>query len=472
MKALFRSLTARLFFSHMLVAILTGAIVTAVMLLILWSSSQRPTLESYEGIAFQYGIYWLAGLPSDGANEEIIDPASGWTVIVSPDNTVLWSRGDTPCRAGMALADCASDFVAVPASKQFFTREMETGHEQWAEIVTTLVTGDRLIMQRGPITSQPLLDYSEIVIYGYRDLMLWEILSRGMLALPVALILVFLIARPQLRRIAHIARISRKFAEGDLTTRVNDPNFDEVGRLARQFDDMADALAQNIYALRDLAQRNAELAIEAETAAIQAERARFSRDLHDAIAQRLFSLSVSTASLPTLIAQDQAKGVRQAQLVAELAEQTQQDLRALLIELRPMQVLQHGFTDALNSLCEAWQTAHHIPVETSLMLNGTRLSSPLEDTLYRITQEALHNVAKHAGARCVQVSLVQGQQHIRLSISDDGGGFDPEATRNSGRFGLMTMRERAESLGGQLHIESEVGHGTTILASVPLQITE
>lgn len=472
MKSLFRSLTARLFFSHVLVAILTGAIVTAVMLMVIWSGAQRPTLESYEFIALQYGVYWLAGMPSDQANAEMIDSGPGWTLVVSPEENILWTRGDTPCRAGMRLMDCAADYVNVTSGKRFFTPELETGKTQWAEIVTVMITGDRIIMQRGPITAQPMLVYDDFVVYGYRDMMLWELLSRGVLAVPVALILVFLIARPQLRRVGQIARSSRKFAEGDLTIRVNDPNFDEVGRLAHQFDDMADALAQNIYALRELAQRNAELAAEAENAAIQAERARFSRDLHDAIAQRLFSLSVSTASLPALIAQDQVKGVRQAQMVAALAEQTQQDLRALLLELRPAQVLQHGFTDGLHALCAEWQAAHSLSLTSSLMLNGTRLSPPLEDTLYRITQEALNNIAKHAGAKCVQVSLVQGQHTILLSITDDGVGFDPEAARNAGCFGLMTMRERAESLGGQLHIESETGRGTTVQASLPLQNTE
>src|SRR6185436_15433223 len=108
-------------------------------------------------------------------------------------------------------------------------------------------------------------------------------------------------ARPLGRRLSTLTQASRRFAAGEFSVRVRDRNRDEVGELGRQFDDMAGVLEQNVGVLRDMVQRNAELAQQAEQVAIQAERVRLSRDLHDAIAQRLFSLSVSTATLPDLI---------------------------------------------------------------------------------------------------------------------------------------------------------------------------
>lgn len=461
---LFRSMTARLFFSHILVASLTGIIVMSILLIVIWVSLRSLSLQDYHSVAITYATLWLLEVPSDQPNEPIIDPADGWTLLVTPEDVVRWSRGETNCRAGMNIADCAPVFVNAQPSERFF----DHNGEQWSEIITQLVTGDRIIMQRGPITAEPFLAAAGSLIYGYRDMLILGTLANGLLAIPVALLLAYLIAQPQFRRIFAIARVSRRFAEGDLTARVGDNKMDEVGRLARQFDDMADALAQNIGALRDLAQRNAELAHQAEQAAIQAERARLSRDLHDAIAQRLFSLSVSTATLPDVIAQDQERGIRQARIIAELAEQTQQDLRALLVELRPSNIVQRGFAEALRSLCDEWQTTHRIQVECSLMLNGRRLPSAVEDALYRITQEALSNAVKHADATCVQLALVEGHHQLILSVTDNGTGFDPETVSAEGRFGLMTMRERASSVGGKLTIESEYGHGTTIQAILPV----
>jgi signal transduction histidine kinase len=288
-------------------------------------------------------------------------------------------------------------------------------------------------------------------------------------ATPVVLILGILLIRPQIRRLSKIAAVSNHFADGNLNARVNDAHADEVGGLARQFDDMADALANNIHALRDLAARNAELAQEAEQAAIQTERVRLSRDLHDAIAQRLFSLSVSTSTLPDVIQQDSEKGVEQAKIIASIAEQTLLDLRALLLELRPTGLVQQDFPQALRTLCSEWQTINHISVECSLMLTGKYIPALVEDMIYRVAQEALSNVAKHAKASCVNLSLVEGQRQITLSITDNGTGFDPAGANGTGKFGLLTMRERAGALGGSVSIESDTARGTTLKLVVPIE---
>jgi signal transduction histidine kinase len=179
----------------------------------------------------------------------------------------------------------------------------------------------------------------------------------------------------------------------------------------------------------------------------------------------LFSLSVSASTLPSLIERDQQGGVEQARAIAGLAEHTLLDLRSLLLELRPSSLLQQGLSEALRSLC----TESGVEAECSLILTGHYVPAPIEDIVYRIAQEAISNVNKHAEASSVTISLVEGKRKLTMSVSDDGSGFDPEHVKGSGKFGLMSMRERANSVGGELTIESDPTRGTTIQVILPLE---
>jgi two-component system, NarL family, sensor histidine kinase LiaS len=465
-----RSLTTRLFLSHILVAVLTSIIVTSGILIVIWSATRTLDVDDYRYAALTYVSAWQFDFPES----EIPIPEGeglnmpGFTLIVDQEDRVEWTRGETSCQIGMNLADCAPEFNG----REPMGRMIEREGERWAEVVMRLANDRRIILQRGPSTLEPYLAIGDLFIYGYRDMLLFEVLTHGGLGVPVALILAALIARPQLRRLAAISRISRRFAQGQLKARVDDHHPDEIGKLAQQFDDMADTLEQNIGALRDLAHRNGELAQQAEQLAIQAERNRISRDLHDAIAQRLFSLSMSTAALPDTITHDREKGIEQAKMIAKLAEQTQLDLRALLLELRPTTVVEKGLAEALRGLAADWQSVNGIAVECSLILNSRRIPGVVEDAVYRITQEALSNIAKHAHATSVQISLIGGQRQMILSISDNGVGFEPDIAKSNGHFGLTSMRERALSVGGELVIESDEMHGTTVQTTLPLAIQE
>lgn len=462
----FRSFNARMFLSHLGVALITGDIVVSLLLIVVWFSGQNISLDGYRQNAVGYATLWLLGFPDGEPNDRIIDASPGFALVLAPDNTVVWSRGDTNCRTQAALAECAPELLTVPeVSARFFERD----EQQWVEISLPLATtGQRVLTQRGPHYAEASIAYGDTLIYGYGNVLAVQTVATALLSIPVALVLTWLFVRPTSRRIKAVMNTSKRFAEGDLAARVQDSQGDEVGQLAQQFDDMAAALEQNIGALRDLAQRNAELAQEAEQAAIQAERARLSRDLHDAIAQRLFSLSMSTTTLPGIIVEDRERGIQQAKVIAELAERTQLDLRALLTDLRPANVMQRGLSEALQTLCVEWQRVSLIPVDCSLVLSGKHIPSAVEDTVYRITQEALSNITKHARAHRVHISLLEGQRQMILSVSDDGVGFDPTSITGSGRFGLMSMRERASAVGGQLMIESDPERGTTLQVRLPL----
>jgi signal transduction histidine kinase len=210
---------------------------------------------------------------------------------------------------------------------------------------------------------------------------------------------------------------------------------------------------------------------EIEEHAIQLERIRLSRELHDDIAQKLFSLSAHSATLPKLIEQNAPEAISLAQNVAHLSEQVNLDLRALLMSLRPPNTIQRSLSDVIETVCQQFQETHHIPTTCTLVLQGKYIPSGVQDVLYRITQEALHNIHKHAHAKSVVVSILEGKNHLTMSITDDGVGFDITDPA-TGHLGLMNMRERARAVGGQMMIESDSGHGTTIKVTVPIGLED
>jgi signal transduction histidine kinase len=451
--------------SHIIVASLSTIIVWVLILGLLTLLPPKIEPADYTGLAIIEAGYWQANVP-DGLPNNAPNIPAGFAVVVQPDNKVVHSFGDTTCRAGKQLTECAPEIVASQPGQRF----LNINGEKWAEVVHPLRGGERVIARFGPPRVELALNAPFVgLINGNVPYVTYIATVTVLLSIPVALLLAWLLVRPLLRRVKNVARASQRFATGDLQTRVKDRHPDEVGEMARQFDDMADTLEQNVVVLRDLVERNAELTAQAEQAAIQAERVRLSRDLHDDIAQRIFSLSVSSAGLPATIEREPAQAVVQAQAIANLAEQTLLELRALLVELRPSQVVQHGLSQALKDLCDDWSAAHCIPVNCAILFNGQRLPAKVEDTIYRVAQESLNNIAKHAQASAVHVSLVQGKKQITLSATDDGRGFDPDASGAEHKFGIISMQERAQAVGGSLAIESDTARGTTVRLTLPFE---
>jgi NarL family two-component system sensor histidine kinase LiaS len=143
-----------------------------------------------------------------------------------------------------------------------------------------------------------------------------------------------------------------------------------------------------------------------------------------------------------------------------------------LVDLRPTQVMQRGLAEALQDLCQRWQAAQGISVECAIALAGRYLPNGVVDGIYRMAQESLSNVAKHAQAHAVFVSLVEGQRQVTLSVTDDRHGFDPARGASGSHFGLVSMHERAHALGGMLLIERDTSRGTTLRLTVPLKSSE
>lgn len=444
---MFKSISHRLMFNSVVVAIVTTFI--GLLALVSLTAVGNVFTTGDRMIAMFTSIPWLYDLSPEELEEWNIPDGSA--LVVDLDDEIVYVQGESACAVGMMLSECAPEWANRPLNEP-----IREGGE--AFIMLEMQNGYRLISQRQRLTP------------AYYILSLFApALTLTLLSVPVAFLVAKVTSRYLARRLEAITSANTRFANGDFTARVDDYRQDDIGQLAQQFNSMADVLEQNVYMLRDLAQRNTQLIHEAEDTAIQVERGRLSRELHDSIAQQLFSLSTNSATLPDLIQRDSAVALEQAQRIASLAEQANLDLRAMLVDLRPTDVIRRGLADALEAMCNDWQMMNNIPSDCTVMLRGGHIPAGIEDAAYRITQEALNNVAKHAQSKTVSISVLQGQNQLILSVTDDGRGFNPDLPQNSGHFGLIGMRERARVVGGQFSIESDTGRGTTVKVTLPLK---
>lgn len=239
----------------------------------------------------------------------------------------------------------------------------------------------------------------------------------------------------------------------------SDQRFDSADlRLAEQFADRA-AIAV------DLSRRVARDALGRVVAGQEVERRRLARELHDETGQALTSILLALRAVEEAGSGDGLQ--KSVSDVRELVVATLQDVRKLAVQLRPAALDDFGLVPALERLVQTYSETTGIAVELEAGLGEHRLPAELETTLYRIVQEALTNIVKHADATKVSVLLVRREGSVTAVIEDDGRGFDPRNTRED-RLGLLGMRERAELHDGRLKIEAAEGSGTTLVVEVPL----
>ena len=209
-----------------------------------------------------------------------------------------------------------------------------------------------------------------------------------------------------------------------------------------------------------VAVENARLFEQAEQAAVAAERSRLARDLHDAVTQTLYSSSIIAEVLPRIWERDPEEGRRRLQELRELTRGALAEMRTLLMELRPSALIEASLSDLLRQLAESITGRARVPITLEVEGECT-LDADMKVALYRIAQESLNNIAKHAGASAATIWLSCQPGRVELRVRDDGLGFDP-ATLPPDSLGLGIMRERAETIGAALTIESQPGVGTQI----------
>ena len=226
---------------------------------------------------------------------------------------------------------------------------------------------------------------------------------------------------------------------------------------------LAETLASRAAIGVDLSERVSRDAVRRVVEAQELERKRLARELHDETGQALTSILLGLKPLEEATT---GNGREAVAAVRELVVSTLQDVRRLAVELRPSALDDLGLVPAIDRLAQSYGGSG-LTVDVEAQIGDARLPEPVETTLYRIVQEAVTNVAKHAEARHLSITLTRKNGSVVAIIEDDGKGFDPQAAESDG-LGLLGMRERLSLVGGTLRVEAAAGTGTTIAAEVPL----
>lgn len=213
---------------------------------------------------------------------------------------------------------------------------------------------------------------------------------------------------------------------------------------------------------------NARLRLQAEEAAVMEERGRLARDLHDSVTQSIYSVTLFAEAACRLMGEKKLENAEEyVQQLSETAQQALKEVRLLVYELRPSLLKQEGLVGALKQRLNTVEERANM--QAKLIHNGDiELSKPIEMGLYNIAQEALNNALKHSAANAVTVRIDCSDDHIELEISDDGKGFNLDDIQSRGGVGMVSIRERAEKLGGLLDVVSSPGQGTSIRVRVGL----
>jgi signal transduction histidine kinase len=234
------------------------------------------------------------------------------------------------------------------------------------------------------------------------------------------------------------------------------------------FDQHDEDLVRVLAAHAAVVVEHARLFEASREASIAEERDRLARDLHDALTQRLFSLNLTLEAASATVDVDPAVARETLGQARRLVESALDELRSLIFELRPAALETDGLVGSVRKHADLLQRAHGLALRVSGDEDGATLDPEVERHLFRVIQEALSNVVRHASASAATVSLDVTPEAVAVVVEDDGVGFDPEErTIASRRLGLTSMRERMAAVGGELEVTSAPGKGTTVRATVP-----
>jgi NarL family two-component system sensor histidine kinase LiaS len=297
------------------------------------------------------------------------------------------------------------------------------------------------------LLTEPLLDLFPLLIVDINVLILGPCIG-GFFG--------FVSTRDLVKRIQCLGLATRHFANGHYAYRVQVIRRDEIGELELYFNKMAEQLADSINQRQILAEEHARLA----------ERTRISRDLHDSVKQQLFAIGMQIGTARSLIEHNSEVAAKHLVEADTLVYQAQQELTTLVQSLRPSVLQEQDFNIVLQDYGTAWGRQNDIAVDISVDGNGV-LPLAVKEAFWRISQEALSNVARHSRATVVQVHLVYSLQQVILTIVDNGQGFNTPNGTQSG-VGLQSMRERVEVVHGTVSIQGRPGQGTCIEVACPL----
>lgn len=225
-----------------------------------------------------------------------------------------------------------------------------------------------------------------------------------------------------------------------------------------------DVLNERMQFLEELAEKNRQLQEASRELAITRERNRMGRELHDSISQGLHGLIFAIHSLRNSMKNPEANTLEILTHMEETAKSTLDELRAMIVELKPSMLTEKGLQETLETSVSLFCQRHEIPVSLEIQLPED-ITPECEMAIYRISQEALANIAKHSSAKRVVLEVSHNEYNVILNIKDDGKGFNTKALSRG--HGLKNMRQRAEEVDGSINIVSKPSLGTSITVTLP-----
>ena len=378
-----------------------------------------------------------------------------------------------------------------------------------SSIIYTTPQGERLFRNCTPIENKPVChachngsqQYNGVLITdismqsidrsladGLRTTLLWS----GAVILATIIALNTLMSRLVITRLERLAEVLRLFSHGDLSQRVRWNGRDEIGALAASFNFMAEGLGEKarleeqvIQHAQELERLNTELRhkevqrgqlLDRLINAQEEERKRIARDLHDQLGAILSGLTLGIEAFRQSLAlpADTAQSPPQSffERIQTLATQALDETHRLIFDLRPVALDELGLVAAVRADAEQRLPPRGVEVQVSVSGVRRRMAAQPELSLFRIVQEAINNIVRHAEARHTTITFEFEEAVVRVTIEDDGRGFDVEtesgAADSSHGLGLLGMAERAQLSGGMLKLTSRRGHGTRIEVTMPL----
>lgn len=360
------------------------------------------------------------------------------------------------------------------------------------------------VLAFAPLTAVPwgvLLEQPRDVALSLPRSVERQLLAVGLFALGGGLALAWVTTRQVVRPIESLTRTAQRMAGGDLDRPVDTSAPDEIGILARSFEAMRQELRESRDQIkrwnqalegrveartRELEERNRELvALQSQRTELlrrvigaqEDERKRVARELHDEVGQFLTGLLLSLGSARQSAEPRAPDVAHQLTGLEDLARRAVEEVRRLVADLRPSVLDDMGLVEAVRWYAGILQERAGLAVEVAARGLDRRLPAHLEVVIFRVVQEALTNVVRHARATRVDIELDAGPLAVRATVRDDGRGFDPTAVaalRNAGSgvgpgLGLLGMEERVRLVGGTFRLESAPGRGTAVAFSIPLK---
>jgi signal transduction histidine kinase len=272
-------------------------------------------------------------------------------------------------------------------------------------------------------------------------------------------------------------------AQGDLDSPIRVAAQDEVGQLAQSLESMRQQL-RNAYQQLEDTNRTLELQVQERTARLgelltkiisaqEDERARLARELHDETAQTLGALSIAIDRARDNLDETQPEAAEQLQEARAIAAGLMEETRRLILNLRPMALDDLGLAPAIRWYAETHLEEAGVLASIEVDQPSKRLPQHLEVSLFRMVQEAVNNIARHADAHQARIRLAFGDSVASVRVIDDGCGFDAEAILSlavpSRSVGLLGMQERVRLLNGHFTVDSQPGKGTVISIEIPIE---